>query len=74
MIPPFWLLLPSADSRLGKHLLLHAYNMVFDVQKKRSPKMDSTNFPRMAVADDEPDLAIGEDPLWDLLISMKSGK
>ena len=36
--------------------------------------MDSTNFPRMAVPDDEPDLAIGEDPLWDLLISMKSGK
>lgn len=54
--------------------MLHAYNMVFDVQKKRSPKMDSTNFPRMAIADDEPDLAIGEDPLWDLLISMKSGK
>ena len=47
--------------------------MVCDVQK-RTPKMDSTNFPRMTIPDDEPDLAIGEDPLWDLLISMKSGK
>ena len=50
--------------------MLHAYNMVFDVQKKRSPKMDSTNFPRMAVADDEPDLAIGEDPLCDIFIRL----
>ena len=43
-------------------------------QKKGLVPLDSASFPKIAGPDDEPDLALGEDPLWDLLIRMKSGK
>lgn len=36
--------------------------------------LDSASFPKMAGPDAEPDLALGDNPLWDLLISMESGK
>ena len=44
------------------------------MQRRAAVEFDSASFPRIAGPDDEPDLAPGEDPLWDILISMKSGK
>ena len=44
------------------------------MQRRATPVLDPAAFPKMAWAEDVPELAVGDDRLWDLLVSMKSGK
>ena len=54
---------------------MRPFRLQVSLQKKAiAVPLDSASFPRMAGPDAEPDLALGDNPLWDLLISMESGK